>query len=200
MRSVSVVFLAALVAGALLAAPPGAHAYGPYAMLCGDTLGGPGGSAHEKYMIVPPPPVYTSIELWVWFHPSYDVPGMSAFEFMIEYPPSTEVIRGPVTSNPLNQGELGKLETGMSVSVGEYYCQHDWYWTHWQEIVLKVRKEMQFRIVGHPGNGGHIYVASCDPGFPFYETVILSHFGIYWTNPNSVERSTWGAIKGLYAD
>jgi len=192
-------FAVALLFISLIAIPRGpVHAFAPYAALFGDTLGGPGGADRERYWIIPPPPAYTSIEVWVWFLP--DNLGLSAAEFKLTYPPSTYLMQGPVTSNPLNQVELGSLAAGMSVSVGGLNCQHDWYWTHWQELVTKVQGEMEVKIVGHPGNGGHVYVSDCSAGFPHKDCMILNYFALLWNYPNPTRDATWGAIKTLYGE
>jgi hypothetical protein len=192
-------FALAVLLISLLAIPRGpAHAFAPYATLYGDTLGGSGGEGRTRCWIIPPPPAYTTIEVWVWFLP--DNLGMSGAEFKLTYPSATYLIQGPVTSNPLNQVEVGTLNSGMSVSVGGSNCQHDWYWTHRQELVTRVQEEMEIKIVGHPGNGGHISVVDCSEGFPFKDCMVLCYFALYWNYPNATRETTWGAIKNLYIE
>lgn len=185
-----------IAAGIMLLALP-AYAYAPYLALFGDTLGGPGGAEHSICGINYIPAPYTSIEMWVWVLP--DANGMSACEFKVTYPTTTYVIQGAVTSNPITQVELGSLGAGISISVGEYFCQHSWYWTHWQEIVVKnVTTAREMALVGHPGNGGHIYVADCTPGFPFKDAVVLNNLRINNTCLVGTHDASWGAIKSLY--
>jgi len=175
-----------------------AYALYPYVALFGDTLTGPGGIEHSKCSVYVPAP-YTSVEMYVWFKPDVNK-GLAAAEFKITYPATTYVIQGAVTSNPLNQVELGSLGAGISISVGEYFCQHDWYWTHWQELVVKSLTARVVQVVGHPGNGGHIYLASCEPGFPMYNCTVLNHLYLNQGCSIGTHDSSWGAIKSLYTE
>jgi hypothetical protein len=189
---------ALLIAAAIMLLAMPAHAvFAPYVALFGDTITGPGGANHSVCGIDYIPAPYTSIEMWVWFLP--DNLGLSAGEFKITYPTTTYVIQGAVTSNPANQVELGSLGAGMSFSVGGLNCQYDWYWSHWQEIVVKnVVTVRTIMVVGHPGNGGHIYVSDCSPGFPFKDCTILNHLGLNTGCLVGTHDASWGAIKNLY--
>jgi hypothetical protein len=200
------------VAVLFLVFAPKAYAFYPYVALYGDTLqsyyddpGDPttghfsgGGYTHSQCSVYIPAPYY-SIEMWVWFKPDPGK-GMAAGEYKITYPSSTYIIQGGVYSNPLNQVELGTLPLGISVSIGAYNCQYDWYWTHWQEIVVKTLTARLIQIVGHPANGGHIYLASCEEGFPLYDCTVLNHLYLNQACNIATHDASWGAIKNLYTE
>jgi hypothetical protein len=163
-KGIGVVCLLILFIGAFQGS---ARAQCEYVVLYGDTLGGPGGADHWKWNGIGKwKPVPYVIEMWVWFRPNC-VKGMSGAEFMIHYPPLADMEQGAITSNPLNQAEVGTLEGGISVSLGSN-CQYDWYWTHHQELIVKTYLPSSISVVGHPANGGPIYVASCENGSPKY--------------------------------
>jgi hypothetical protein len=167
-----VAFAVALVSFVVLLNGTG-YASFPYTGLFGDTLGGLGGACRYLCSVYIPAP-YTLIEMWVWFMPD-PAKGMVSAEFKINYPSSTYVIPGVVVSNPMNYAEVGSLATGMSVTVGSTNCQYDWYWTHYQEILVNSMTPRTIVLAGNPSNGGHIYVESCEPGFPSYDATVLNH-------------------------
>jgi len=182
---------------AMLLVGSAAQAKWPYAYLAGDTVGGTNGANRICHVLGVPP--YTEIELWVWFLPD-PVKGMTAAEFRIVYPPSSDIIQGEVTSNPMAQVELGTLASGMSVSLGESNCQYGWTWTHKQILVLRTWTPLWIRLAGHPVNGGYIYVASCEPGFPVYRCTPFSNFAINQACVYGTRDASWGAIKSLYRE
>jgi len=200
---------ALLIAAALMFVSMPLYAFAPYAALFGDTLQSyyddpldpetghfsGGGFTHSLCGVFVAAP-YQSIEMWVWWLPDAD--GMTACEFRITYPTSTYILQGAVYSNPINQVELGTLPAGVSVSLGGANCQMWWYWTHWQEIVVKTMTARTISIVGHPGNGGHIYMADCTPGFPFFDCTVLNHLTLNGNCVYGTHDSSWGAIKNLY--
>jgi hypothetical protein len=203
---------ALLIAAALMLMALPAYAFAPYAALYGDTLqsyyddpGDPttghfsgGGYTHSMCGVYVPAPYY-SIEMWVWWLPSAD--GLTAVEFRITYPSSTYIIQGGVYSNSLNQVELGTLSTGISVSIGAANCQYSWYWSHWQEIVVKTLTARTITIGPDPGMvPPHTkpVVATCEVGFPFYDCTVLNNLTLNGDCVVSTHDASWGAIKNLY--
>ena len=160
---------------------------------------GPGGSDHTRCDVFVSAP-YTDIEMWIWWLPD-PVKGLAAVEFKIVYPTSTYVIQGAVTSNPLNQVELGSLPTGISATVGSQ-CQTSWYYSHHQTLTLKkISGSGVVAIVADPGLSTPPYailVASCEPGFPAYETTMTHGLYINGICIDATQDKTWGAIKSLY--
>jgi hypothetical protein len=157
-----------------------ARAVCEFAALYGDTLGGPGGVEHSKWDRIWKPAPYV-MEMWIWFRPNC-VRGMSGAEFMIDYPSPDLIEQGAVTSNPLNQVEVGTLEGGMSVSVSD--CQYDWFWTHHQELIVKTDMPGWIRLAGDPVNGSQVYIASCEDGSPKYDAPILNDLYINYDQPD----------------
>ena len=173
MLSIVIVTFVALMA----AIPAGVNAAAPYVALYGDTLGGLGGVCHSRCDVFLQAP-FTVIEYWIWFKPD-PAKGMAAGEFKIQYPSgSYTAVPMDVTANPLVQVELGSLGAGMSFSLGEQNCQYDWFWSHWQEmLIMSETRALAIQVAPHPATG-HLSAGSCEPGFPIYDINILNHFVI----------------------
>jgi hypothetical protein len=161
---------------------------------------GPGGYDHSSCS-VQVSDIYTDIEMWIWFLPDA-VQGMAADEFMIVYPTSTYIIQGSVTANPLEQVSLGTLSTGMSQSIGQYFCQYDWFWSHHQTITLKkVTPSGYISItadptISNPDWMGKIIVVGCD--LTKWEVTKINALGLNQACNVAVQEKSWGSIKSLY--
>ncbi len=196
-----------MLALAVLFICPAANADYPYVGLYAGVIDpetgveGWGGYDHSQISVQVPTP-YSDIEMWIWFLPDPQK-GLASVTFKIVYPTSTYVIQGGVTSNPLNQVELGTLSSGMTAAVGYLRCQYDWYWSHHQTLTLKkVTPSGIVSIVPDPGLAippWGVIAEICELAlYRRYACTVLSDLYLNWY-PYAVEDKTWGAIKSLYA-
>ncbi len=190
-----------LMAGAVYAGVPYAGLYaGVYDPDTG--IEGAGGSDHSACSVQVAAP-YSDIEMWIWFLPDPQK-GLAAVEFKITYPTTVYVIQGAVTSNPLNQVELGSLGAGITATVGGMQCQYDWYWSHHQTLTLKKTTSSGYcMIVADPGLVTPPFAvidASCELGFPAYACTILNNLALNQACIVATQDKSWGAIKSLYGN
>jgi len=134
----------------------------------------------------------TPFELWIWWLPS--VRGIRAAEFRIIYP--TSVIQGTVTASDSLSIQFGTLPNGMAVSW--IYCQHDWAWSHHQDIYLKDANPAQI-MVSTSNASGKLQIVWCPPvGAPIEPVRKWNNFCLNYDCGTAVHSRSWGAIKDLY--
>ena len=160
---------------------------------------GPGGADRSQCGVFVAAP-FTEINMWIWWY-NPDL-GLNSVEFKIVYPPSTSVGQEGVTPNPLIVAEIGNLPNGIASTCGELQCQHDWFWSHQQLLLIKkmtpigIIQIVQDPVLSSPPFA--VLIASCELGSPPYACTILDNLGINQNCEIAVQDKSWGAIKSLY--
>jgi hypothetical protein len=176
-----------LLVFALLIVSSAVHAYSPdstYVALFADTLRTSHRADYGGTGITP-------FEMWIWWLPS--ARGVQAAEFKIIYPAS--LIQGSVTQN-----DSLSISGGTGMTTGIYcawiWCQHDWTWSHRQDLYL--RNSTQGVVVIAPSNLSNKLQIGCCGGVPLEPVRKLDDFCLNYDCGLAVHEATWGAIKELY--
>lgn len=138
------------------------------------------------------------VEIWISCLPN-PATGMLCAEFMLTYPPN--VIQSTSTTTPLMCVTLGTIDTGMSACLCE--CAWSWTWLFHQMLYVTDPTPTEINIVKHPDPYVQcVQFANCDAGYPLECVKVFTKFLINQEcppeNPIGTERTSWGAIKGLY--
>lgn len=148
---------------------------------------------HSVCQVVYVPP-FRQFELWIWWYPAED--GLVATMHELVFP--SNVVSLSVTAHPDCTVALG-CECGPAdpayccVRAG---CATGWTWTHHIDCFLMDASPGWIDVV--PCGDQPLVAASCAPGYPVGEVIILNNFALNQPCVVAVESRSWGAIKGLY--
>jgi hypothetical protein len=142
------------------------------------------------------------VELWIWCLPSTQ--GMRCAEFAIGYP--TNVVRDRIIYSPLLSSTQGDLVGGLSACFAS--CQMDWCWIAHQSLYVVDHQASYAEIIPHPGVGLYRFF-NCESESCCYEpclrgTTLYLNSNVSPCLPPELaigtDGSTWGALKGLFAE